>query len=174
MDSLPHGLRHDRHVDLTARRGEPWARRALISLLAAVVVAALFDVAGQGAATRHAEAAAATLTVKAPTRVRGGLFFQGRFDIVAREHLSRPTIVLGNGWTEEMQLNTIEPSPKSETSSDGELELEFDPMRSGEHLTLWLQFEVNPNGVGRRDRGVTLRDGERTIAHIPGKITVAP
>jgi hypothetical protein len=174
METLPHGLRRDRHVDLTTRRGEPWARRALIALFTAVVAAALLGVVGQSAGTLHADAAAATLTVKAPTRVRGGLFFQGRFDIIAREHLSRPTIMLGNGWTEEMQLNTIEPSPTSETSSDGELELEFDPMRSGEHLTLWLQFEVNPTGVGRRDRSVTLLDGDRTIAHIPGKITVAP
>ena len=174
MDKLPHGLRRDRHVDLSTRHGEPWARRAIVALLAAAVIAALLGAVGQTPETLHAQASAATLTVKAPARVRGGLFFQGRFDIVAREHVSRPRLVLGNGWAEELQIDTIEPSPKSETSSNGELDLEFDPMRSGDHLTLWMQFEVNPTGAGRRDRSVTLLDGDHFITRIPGKLTVLP
>ena len=174
MDTLPHDLRRDRHVDLSTRHGEPWARRALIALLAAAVIAALLGAVGQTPETLHAQARAATLTVKAPTRVRGGLFFQGRFDIVAREHVSRPRLVLGNGWAEELQIDTIEPSPKSETSSNGQLDLGFDPMRSGDHLTLWMQFEVNPTGAGRRDRSVTLLDGDHFITRLPGKLTVLP
>jgi hypothetical protein len=174
METLPHGLRRDRHVDLSDRRGEPWARRAIIAMLAAAIVAALLGAIGQTPQTLHAQAAAATLTVTAPTRVRGGLFFQGRFDIVAREHVSRPRLVFGNGWTEEMQLNTIEPSPVSETSSDGRLDLQWDPMRRNDHLTIWMQFEVNPTGVGRRDRSVTLLDGDHLITRIPGKVTVLP
>ncbi|HEY1540371.1 MAG TPA: hypothetical protein VGF63_13290 [Solirubrobacteraceae bacterium] len=174
MEALPHGLRRDRHVDLADRGGEPWMRRALIALLTLAVVIALLGVVGQTTTTLRAQVPAATLTVKAPTRLRGGLFFQGRLDIVAHEHIHAPRLELGNGWTEQMQLNTIEPSPATETSSDGRLELGYDPMASGDHLTIWMQFEVNPTAAGRRDRSVTLLDGTRVLAHLPAKVTVAP
>jgi hypothetical protein len=174
MEMLPHGLSRDRHVELKGRRGEPWARRVFIGVLALVVAAALLGAAGQSHTTGRAQAPAATLTVKAPTRVRGGLFFQGRFDIVAREPIGKPRLVLGNGWTEEMQLNTIEPSPTSETSNAGELELEYDPLHTGDHLTIWLQFEVNPTGAGHRKRDATLLDGDRVLARVPAEITVLP
>jgi len=174
METLPHDLSRDRHVDLKGRRGEPWVRRAVIALLATVVAAALLGAVGQSHTTGRAQAAEATLTVKAPERIRGGLFFQGRLDIVARTRIGTPRIVLGNGWTEEMQLNTLEPAPASETSSAGELELEYDPLHTGDHLTIWMQFEVNPVGAGRRDRSVTLFDGERRLARVPAEITVLP
>lgn len=174
VETLPHDLSHDRHVELKGRRGEPWVRRVVIALLALVVAAALLGAVGQTHTTLRAQAAGATLTVKAPGRVRGGLFFQGRMDIVARERIGKPRIVLGNGWTEQMQLNTIEPSPAAETSSAGELELDYDPLHTGDHLTIWLQFEVNPTGAGRRDRTVTLLDGDRVLARVPAEITVLP
>ena len=174
MEDLPHGLQRDRHVELAGRRGEPRVRRVVIGLLAVVVVAALLGVVGQRHGTVRAQAAAAALTVNAPERVRGGVFFQGRIDIVARARIGTPRIVLGEGWTEEMQLNTLEPAPASESSNAGQLELEYDPLHTGDHLTIWLQFEVNPTGAGRRDRGVTLLDGERVIARAPAEITVLP
>ena len=174
MEKLPHGLRRDRHVELTGRRGEPWVRRLVIALFALVVAAALLGAAGQRHETGQAQAAEATLTVKAPTRVRGGLFFQSRIDIVARDRIGTPRIVLGNGWTEQMQLNTLEPAPKSESSNAGELELEYDPLHTGDHLSIWIQFEVNPTGAGRRDRSVTLLDSDRRLARVPAKLTVLP
>jgi hypothetical protein len=174
METLPHGLRRDRHVELTGRRGEPWVRRAVVALLAVAVVAALAGAIGQSAGTLRAQSATAALTVSAPVRVRGGLFFQGRIDVVARERIGEPRIVLGNGWTEQMQLNTIEPSPASERSSRGRLELEYDPLHAGDHLTIWMQFEVNPTGAGRRDRSVAVLDGDRLLARAPAEITVLP
>lgn len=174
METLPHGLRRDRHVELAGRRGEPWARRLVIALLALAVAAALLGVAGQSATTSRAQSAAATLTVKAPSRVRGGLFFQGRLDIVARDRIGTPTLVLDEGWTEQMQLNTVEPAPAAESSSAGKLRLEYDPLHTGDHLTIWMQFEVNPTGAGRRPHGVTLLDDDRPLARVPGEITVLP
>jgi hypothetical protein len=174
METLPHGLQRDRHVDLAGRRGEPWVRRLVIAVLALVVVAALLGVAGQRHGAVRAQAATAALTVDAPERVRGGLFFQGRIDIAARDRIGTPKIVLGEGWTEEMQLNTLEPAPAAESSNAGQLELEYDPLRTGDHLTIWMQFEVNPTGAGSRDRSVTLLDDERLIARAPAEITVLP
>ena len=174
METLPGGLRRDRHVDLVGRRGEPWVRRSIISALAIVVVVALLGVVGQAHESVRAQGATAALTVKAPEHVRGGIFFQGRIDIVASDRIGTPRIVLGEGWTEELQLNTLEPAPAAETSSAGQLELEYDPLHTGDHLTIWMQFEVNPTGAGTRDRSVTLYDGERELARVPGKIKVLP
>jgi hypothetical protein len=165
------GLRRDRHVDLRGRRAEPWWRRAVLLLMAAVVVAALAGVFGQQHETAHAETSAASVTVRAPARIRGGLFFQGRIDIVAHQAIKRPRLVLGPAWTEQMQLNTLEPAPAAESSSAGRLELEYDPLAPGDHLTLWLQFEANPTGFGRRDRSVTLLDDAAPLARVPGKLT---
>ena len=82
--------------------------------------------------------------------------------------------MLGEGWTEEMQLNTLEPAPAAETSTGGRLDLEYDPLERGDHLTIWLEFTVNPTNVGTRDRSVTLLDGERELAYAPGTIRVLP
>ena len=173
-EELSLGLRRDRHVDLRGRAAGPWWRRGVIAVFAAIVVAALAGVFGQQDETARAQSAAATLTVRAPAHVRGGLFFQGRLDIVARERIGTPRVVLGPGWTEELQLNTLEPAPASESSSAGRLELEYDPLQAGDHLTVWMQFEANPTGMGSRERGVTLLDGDRALAHVPGKLTALP
>jgi hypothetical protein len=174
MENLPEGLDRHRHVELKSRSGEPWARRIVIALFALVVIAALLGAFGQQHSTVAAQVPAATLTVQAPEHVRGGLFFQGRLDIVARERIGKPVIVLGEGWTENMQLNTLEPAAASESSDGGRLELEYDALRTGDHLTVWMQFEVNPTGVGRRDRSVELLDGDRPLARVPATITVLP
>jgi hypothetical protein len=168
------GLRRDRHVELRGREAQPWWRRAAIAAFAAVVLAALAGVFGQQEDTARAQTVAATLTVRAPQHVRGGLFFQGRLDIVARQPIAKPRIVLGPGWTEEMQLNTIEPSPASESSSTGQLELDYDPMKRADHLTVWMEFEANPTGMGSRERAVTLLDGDRVLARVPGTLTSFP
>jgi len=173
-DPLPHELQRDRHVELAGRGGEPWIRRAVIALLALVIVVALLGAFGQRHENVRAQSPEALLRVKVPKVVRGGLFFQGRLDIVARDTIEKPRIVLGEGWTEEMQLNTLEPAPASETSSAGRLELEYDPLERGDHLTIWLEFTVNPTNVGKRDRSVTLLDGERELAFAPGTIRVLP
>ena len=107
-----------------------------------------------------------------PEHIRGGLFFQGRLDIVAHERIAKPRVVLGPGWTEELQLNTLEPAPASETSAAGQLELEYDPLQAGDHLTVWMQFEANPTGMGSRDRSVTLLDSDLALVHVPGRLTL--
>ncbi len=142
--------------------------------MGAVIVAALAGVFGQQHETAHAETSAASVTVRAPTRIRGGLFFQGRIDIVARQAIKRPRIVLGPAWTEQMQLNTLEPAPTGESTSAGKLELEYDALAPGDHFTVWLQYEANPTGFGTRDRSVTLLDDAAPLARVPGDLTALP
>lgn len=171
---LPHGLDHGRHVGLERRGAEPWARRAVLLVLAAVVAATLLNAFGQDQRVRTVTAAGTSLQVTAPDRVRGGLFFQGRVDVTTRAGLKDPRLVLARGWTEQLQLNTIEPSPDQELSEDGRVELRYGPVAAGRRLTVWFQFEANPTGVGHRDQTVELRDGRRRIAVLHRTLAILP
>jgi hypothetical protein len=173
-EPLPHGLDRGRHLTLDRRGAEPWVRRVVMTLLAAVMALALLDVFGQSPQNRSAVGPAGSLQVSAPDRVRGGLFFQGRFEVRARRRIADPRLVLARGWTEQLQLNTIEPSPDQELSEDGRLELRYGAIDAGERLTVWLQFEANPTGPGRRDQAVELRDGRRVLARIDRSLTIFP
>jgi hypothetical protein len=173
LAELPEFLDVERHRDASPRV-ELGARWTLLGLLAAVAVVALLGVLGQEARTSVASAAAAELEVSAPTRLRGGLFFQGRFTVDAREPIVNATLVLDPGWLENMHVNTIEPAPTEEASRDGNLGLSFGPLAAGETLVVYMQFQVNPTNVGRRSTDVALYDGETRIASVDRTLTIFP
>jgi hypothetical protein len=151
-----------------------WVRRATMTLLGVVVAVALLNRIGQRPAETSARAPAATMTLSAPARVRGGLFFQSRLDIRATAGIEHPRIVLDAGWLEGMQVNSIEPAPVGEASRDGRVVLSYDALQPGDLLRIWFQFEVNPTNVGRRSYAVELDDTERPIARLDPEITVLP
>ena len=151
-----------------------WARRAVLTLFAALVVLGLFDVFGQATTQTVASTPAATLRVTAPKAVRGGLFFQSRVDIRARRAIAHPRLVLDQGWVEGMQFNSTEPAPVSEASRDGRVVLTYDGLDAGERLVVWMQFEVDPTNVGHRPYGLELDDAETKVAAVHRSITVFP
>jgi hypothetical protein len=151
-----------------------WARRAVMALLAVVVLLALANRFGQHPAQHTARVPAATMTLSAPSAVRGGLFFQSRVDIRAARTIDHPRLVLDRGWVEGMQVNSIEPAPVGEASRDGRVVLSYDTLEAGDLLRVWLQFEVNPTNVGRRSYAIELDDSERPIARLAPDITVLP
>jgi len=155
-------------------RAELAARRTVLGLIALLAVAALLGAFGQRPVESTAAAAAADLEVSAPTRLRGGLFFQGRFTVDARQALADATLVLAPGWLESMSVNTIEPSPVEEASRDGDLRLSFGPLAEDERLVVYMQFQVNPTNVGRRDASASLYDGETLIAADDRTLVVFP
>ncbi|HXV57837.1 MAG TPA: hypothetical protein VD704_08210 [Gaiellaceae bacterium] len=173
MGELPELLDPGRHRDTSARL-ELAARRLLFALLTVVAVAALLGVLGQEPSGSTAVGDAAELEVSAPARVRGGLFFQGRFTVEARRGLENATLVLDEGWLENMHVNTIEPAPVEEASRDGRLALSFGPLPAGDRLVVYLQFQVNPTNVGRRSADVGLYDGETLLARAERTVTVFP
>ena len=85
-----------------------------------------------------------------------------------------PVIELAKGWIEEIQANTIEPAPESETSRGGRLSLEYGRLEAGERLTVWMQFEANPNAAGRRDASIRLLDDDKPVAAIDLDVTIYP
>jgi len=174
MIDIPDSLVLRRHRDLRGRRNGVWARRSLLALVAAVPVAALFNVFGQRPHLEHVSGVAARLEVYAPSHVRGGLLVENRFTITARRELKRAVLVLGRGWTEGQTINSIEPSPLGEGSSDGRLALTLGHVPAGEKYTLYVQLQVNPTNVGRRSAGVWLYDGRTLIARLDRTLTVFP
>lgn len=156
------------------RQGELLLRRGLLAALALVAVLALAGTFGQREARSVASGGGATLAVSAPERLRGGLFFQGRFTITAERDIESATLVLDRGWMEGMHINTIEPAPVGEASRDGRLALDFGHVAPGDELVAYLQFQVNPTNVGVRSQDVGLYDGETPLTSVERTVTVFP
>lgn len=171
---VPDTLVLTRHRDLAGRRLDVWARRALLTLLAAIPVLALANVFGQGPHTATVTSTAARLELSAPAQVRGGLLWQARFTVAARRGLKDAQLELDRGWLEGMTVNTIEPSPVGEASRDGKLVLDLGHVPAGQRFALFLQFQVNPTTVGRRSQSVRLYDGARLLATLHRRVTVFP
>jgi hypothetical protein len=155
-------------------RDAVWTRRAILAVFAVMVVAVLAGAIGQVPVRSTAVAPAARLVVSAPDRLRGGLLFQSRIDVHAHARIAHAHLTLGPGWFEGMQVNTIEPQPSEESGSGDQVTLEFGAIEPGKTLTVWMQFQVDPTNVGRRDAGVRLLDGTRTLATISHTFTILP
>jgi hypothetical protein len=151
-----------------------WVRRGILTVLAVVVLLGVLNRYGQRPSQSVAQAAAATLRLSAPARVRGGLFFQSRVDIRAAQAIDHPRLVLDDGWLEGMQVNSIEPAPVGEATRGGRVVLSYDALKPGDVLRVWLQFEVNPTNVGHRSYGIELDDAERPVARVSPTITALP
>ena len=174
MANPPQGLtlKHDR--DLVDRERRPVVRRVLVALLAVILVLGLLGVFGQSVRVSAADNPAARLEVSAPTKVRGGIFFQARFRIRALEEIANATLVLDPDWLEDITLNTVAPSPVREASRDGSIELELGRVPAGEEHRLYLHFQVNPTALGTRSQDVDLYDGDRLLLSLDRDAIVWP
>jgi hypothetical protein len=155
-------------------RVEPVARWLLFGLLTLLFALALANVFGQHPHASVVSGEGARLEVSAPTSVRGGLFFQGRFTIAAEREIDNATLVLDQGWLESMHINTIEPAPVGEATRDGRLALDFGHVAAGERIVAYLQFQVNPTNLGRRSQTVELYDDETLLASAERTVTIFP
>jgi hypothetical protein len=170
----PDHIRVGRHRDLKGREWEGWARRALFVVPIAILVLALANVFGQHPATTSASALGASVSINAPTSIRGGLIWQARFDIHADHALQHARLVLNSDWLEGNTVNSIEPQPSSETSRNGALELDIGPIPAGERHLLFIWFQTNPTNVGRRTTQASLYDGSRRLLTITRTLTIFP
>jgi hypothetical protein len=149
-------------------------RRVALGAILVLLALGLLNVFGQRPATLTAESSAATLKVYAPERVRGGLYYEARFTIEALRELKAAALVLDPGWAEGTTINTVEPSPVSEASRDGNLAFELGRIPAGKKYLFFLQLQVNPTNVGHRSQQVQLFDGEELLATVERTVTVFP
>jgi hypothetical protein len=172
--AVPDGLTLEHHRDLRGRERRPHVRQALLGVLGAFLVLGLLNVFGQVPSVDVAETPTARFEVSAPTKLRGGLFFQARYLIEAIEEIENATIVLDPGWLEGITLNTLAPAPVGESSRDGKIALELGRVPAGAEFDFYLHFQVNPTAVGVRSQDVELYDGERLLASFDRQAIVWP
>lgn len=165
-------LKRDR--DLVGRTWHPWVRRGLLGLLALVPVLALANVFGQGQRGVSATSSAATLTVNAPSKVRGGLLYTVSFTIAAHSDLKNATLILDPGWIDGMQVNSINPQPIREGSKDGKVVLGLGHVAAGRSVKYWIELQVDPTTVGSRSQNVELDDGSTKLLTEQRRLTVFP
>jgi hypothetical protein len=170
----PDTIKLTEHRDLRGRLWQIWVRRGLMSLIALLPVIALFNVFGQRPTTSKAAGPSAALKVYAPTHLRGGLLYMARFHIIARDELKKATLILSPGWAEGITINTIEPSPIGEGSSNGKLVLQLGHIPAGSSHLLFMEFQVNPTNVGHRAQDVTLADGSTALITLHRNVTIYP
>jgi len=151
-----------------------WARRAAMTVFTAVVVVALLDVLGQRTTRSSAAGPAATLSLRAPKVVRGGLLFESKVEIAARRAIDHPRLVLADGWVEGMQVNSVSPDAEGATARGDDVVLSFPALRAGERRTIRLQFQVNPTNIGHRSYDLELDDAEAPLARVGRTLTILP
>ena len=174
MAGVPDQLTLERHRDLVGVGGL-WARRLVVSLLAAISILGLANVFGQRPGTSTAATPKARLELYAPAHLRGGLLFSARFHIYAKDEIKNAFLILDPGWLESMAVNTIEPSPLGEASANGRLSLQLGHIPKGSSHILFMQFQVNPTNVAwARSADVELTDGPTPLLHIAHHFTIYP
>jgi hypothetical protein len=174
MAEAPDQLTLAHHRDLRGRERRPVVRWVGLSLVALFSLAGLANAFGQRPDTDVAESEVARLEVYSPKRLRGGLYYESRFHIDAREEIEKATLVLDPGWLEGMTLNTLEPGPIGEVSRDGRIAMELGHIPKGQTHMFFLQFQVNPTNVGHRSADVELHDGERLLLRLDRSVTIWP
>jgi hypothetical protein len=170
----PDGLTLRTNRDLVGLENRPWTRRVLLCVLCVPILLGLLNVFGQRPSTTKSAVQAASLTIYAPKRVRGGLYYEARFHIQAHDELKDARLVLGSNWIEGITINTIEPSPVGAASRNGDLSYDLGHIPAGESYVLYVQEQVNPTNVGRRTQTTELWDGDTHLLTIDRPLTVWP
>jgi hypothetical protein len=174
MAEVPEGITLKVNRDLRGRGRRPWYRRGLLCCAAALPILALLNVFGQKPTTTTVSNQAASLSVNAPSALRGGLVFQARVEVIARQDIHALEVIFDRGWWEAMTVNSIQPEPE-ETSIDGDrVALAYGKLPIGHKLTVWLEFSVNPTTVGKRRENVAIADDSTPLAHLHRTLTIFP
>ncbi len=165
-----------RHRDWEGRNYERYLPNTLFALICLLPLAALLGLFGQTPVVKTAvnPHGAATLQLTAPTRIRGGLLYQARFDIRTKKQIKDAVLVLDSGWLESLTLNTAEPGPASESSRNGSLALDLGAIPANRLWRQYLEFQANPVNFGKQSQGVTLYDGNVALLHLDRSVMVWP
>ena len=164
----------ERMRDLRGRSAHPWIRRSLLASMVVAVAFAATGAIGQPTKTVVADGGGARLEVKLPGVLRGGLMWRARIAVTTDLDIEHPRLILGPGFVEGMQLNTLEPAPDSEASRGPRVVLSYPELKAGDELVVYLQLQVNPTTVGRQDTSVALDDETEQVARVAHTTTVLP
>ena len=174
MPDIPQGIVLKNHRDLEGRGWHIWAQRAVLTIMTALVVAALLNVFGQTPSTLWARSPAADLELYAPTSLRGGLLYETRLRVHAHRDIKQAILRLDGGWLEGYTLNSLEPTPLGQAASDGKLVFTLGHIPAGNTYTLYMEFQANATNVGIHHQGIVLLDGQEQLAELRRSVTTYP
>ncbi|HEV7585683.1 MAG TPA: hypothetical protein VGO14_07885 [Solirubrobacteraceae bacterium] len=174
MPEVPEGISLERHRDLRGRLRQIYARRALIGVIAVLPVLALLNVFGQRPTSTTVTGQAASLSVTAPARLRSGLIFQVRVEVIAHRDIHELEITFDRGWWESMSVNSIVPEPSKSNSQNGQVVLSYGKLEAGQKLIAWVYCQVNPTNVGERRENVAIDDSGTPLVHLHRSLTIFP
>ena len=170
--ALPFGLRRDAHVDMV--RHSPWRRRAVVVVMSAFCLLALFNVFGQVAHVDRADGATASLTVESPERLRGGDIFTSVITLTPHQPIQDARVVLSPGWFSGMTLNAAAPQSNQESSTPAGGIFDYGQLDAGATMPVWISWQVNPTTVGEKDQDVQIFDGGRLLVAVHRSVYIFP
>jgi len=114
------------------------------------------------------------LRIHAPEVIRNGEFLELRVTLESDRRLAAPAIGVGAALWEDMTVNTMIPAATTETSANGQLRFEFEPIEAGAPFLWKVDLQVNPDTVGGNAGTVTIYDGEDRLVSANVSIDVLP
>jgi hypothetical protein len=174
MGDIPDQIVLKRHLDLEGPGFHRRVRHVILALIALFLVLGLFNVFGQRPATRNVDTPQANLELYMPDHLRGGLLYEARLTITAHTDVKNALLQFSPGWSEGMQMNTIEPTPLGQGSRNGDMLFTLGHIPAGQKYRMFFQFQVDPTNIGRRRADVTLYNGSAKLLTIHRSVTVFP
>lgn len=172
--ALPEGVRLGRH------RGEGTRSGRITSVVSFVILGTFLGagllglLGGQPNPVTSQDFGPATLTVRAPTILRNGVFFEMELEVRADEVMSDVVIGIDSGLWRNVTINTTIPAPAEESFRDGAYMLNFGPLAAGDRLLVKIDGQINPPMFAGTHGNIALFDRDRQLGALPLSITVLP
>ena len=95
----------------------------------------------------------------------------GRYEIRLKGHLDSRWAA----WFDGMTLNSYQPPAVAQASRGSAVTFVFPPLRAGGHMTVWLEWSVNPTNLAwQRPESLVLDDGPTRLLGVHPDVTVFP
>jgi hypothetical protein len=164
--------------------GEPIVRRGFwhhhaspitLLLLGTVLVLAFTGFAGgQPSPRSESNFGSAALSIKTPTIIRNGEFFETDIVIRAEAPIDDAVLAVDAGLWRDMTINTMIPAPADEEFKESAFRFSYGPLDAGETLRVKIDGQINPPLFAGTRGGIAIYDGERLIGRQPIRIRVLP
>ncbi|RYD42569.1 MAG: hypothetical protein EOP63_12535 [Sphingomonadales bacterium] len=155
-----------------------WDRHAspisIIVLGALLLAAALGFTGGQPSSPRTADLGDARLTVKTPTVIRNGEFFETDITLTANVPLGDAVVAVSPALWQDMTVNTMIPAPAEESFENGLFHFSYGPLAAGDTLRIKIDGQINPPLFAGTMGEIAILDGSRRIGAMPLRIRVLP
>ena len=151
-------------------------RWLVVSLLTLFALLGLANVFGQNPTHSTGTGDVATLDVSAPNRLRGGVFYQGRFSIHAKQEIAKATLLLDSGWFESMHIKhaTHRSRLAPPTATGSWCWTTAMSLRATRSLSRGCSSRSTRRIVGHRSQGVELHDEDVPLAAVDRDVTIFP